>query len=189
MTRILHEPLLGPSARPMATIQPALDPALHSVVERAAQDAYQRGVADGRAAGRRETRDEAERLATSVQQSLAELTRAVRSMRIEHATGTVDLAMAIAAHVLDREPGDGGQALLQRVREWLSAIDDGPVQLTVSESDADVVTAMLTGRSDVDVVADRSLQQGEARLTGAWAHAELTRAARWLEVEEAIDGS
>ena len=63
-----------------------------------------------------------------------------------------------------------------------------PSAWAVADVDADVIAAAFAGRADVDVVTDPSLSTGEARLEGAWAQAQLTRAARWNEVAEALDG-
>jgi flagellar biosynthesis/type III secretory pathway protein FliH len=199
MSRVLHEPALRSAPRAVADIEPSLDPVVRAVIDRAAAAAYERGHREGREVGRREGRDAVARLGEVVAKSAADLVAAVRSMRVEQATGTVDLATAIAAHVLDREPGDGGEALLGRVRSWLAEIDGGPVELAVSDVDAEVMATAVSaiaggidrsGAADgggVTVVVDPTLVAGEARLTGAWSLAELSRAARWDEVRQVLD--
>lgn len=193
MSRVLHGPALHGAPRAVADIEPSLDPVVGAMVDRAAAEAYERGHRAGRVVGWSEGRDEVELLAQAVAKGTADLVAAVRSMRIEQATGTIDLATAIAAHVLDREPGDAGQALLERVRAWLCEVDDGPLELTVSEVDAEVVSSAVATMTDVTdagpvtVVVDPRLGGGEARLSGPWSFAELTRAARWDEVQEALD--
>lgn len=189
MSRVLHGPALAGTARVVADVEPIVDSVIRALLEQAEQEAYRRGHADGRKLGREEGRRDVGELSGAVSRATGELVDAVRSMRAEQAVGTVELATAIAAHVLDREPGDGGQALLRRVRQWLSEVDDRPVRLAVSSIDQAVMTAALGGDDDITVVVDPSLGAGEARFVGAWVSAELSRARQWDEVQAVLDGS
>lgn len=182
MSRVLSRPTLVATPHVVAPVAPSQDPVVQQMVAAAAEQAYRQGVADGRAQGHAEGRAAVGELAAALVAAVGEARNAVRAMRIEQAAGTVDLATAVAAHVLDREPGDEGRALLDRVRQWLAEIDDGPVQLAVSAADADVVAAAVGDRDDITVTVADGFHQGEARLTGRWSRAELTRAARWDEV-------
>lgn len=186
MSRVLNRPAVGASPQLVAPLTPSLDPVVQQLLARAADEAYHRGLVDGRTQGRSEGRAEVGGLADSVAAVVAEAVAAARAVRAEQAEGTVALATAIAAHVLDREPGDHGQALLARVRDWLRDIQDAPVHLEVSAADADTVAAAVADRDDVTVGVGAGLGPGEARLAGRWAHAELTRAARWHQVREVL---
>lgn len=186
MSRVLSRPTLGRTPHTVAPVAPSQDPVVQQLVAAAAEQAYQRGVAEGRAQGHAEGRATVGELAAALGAAIGDVTTAVRAMRIEQADGTVDLATAVAAHVLDREPADEGRALLARVRQWLTEIDDGPLQLAVSAADADVVAAAVADRDDISIVVADGLGQGEARLVGRWARAELTRAARWDEVRRVL---
>lgn len=189
MSRVLHRPGMAAAPRVVAPVEPALDPVLRELVDRAAAAAYERGLVDGRHAGREDGRRELADLGSALTRSIGELVAAVRAMKVEQAHGTVELATAIAAHVLDREPGDGAQALLARIRAWLAEVDDRPLRVGVNPADAAVVAGALAGQDGVEVLPDPQLAVGEARLTGAWSAAELLRAARWEQVHAALAGT
>ena len=187
MSRVLHGPTLDGDPRIVAVVAPAVDPVVQTAIDQLVEDAYQQGYRAGRDAGRRDGRQEVGHLAATLDSALAATAAAVSAMRADQAAGVVELATAIAAHVLDREPGDEGRATLARIEAWLAEIDDGPVEIAVSPADAGTIAAALAGRGDVEVRVESALGQGEARLSGRWAHAELTRSARWADALEALD--
>ena len=164
-----------------------MDPVLRQQVDRLVEDAYARGLADGRTEGRAEAltaRDAAvSALAGACAQTLAE----ARQLRVAHAGDVTSLAAEIARFVLGREPHDGGQALLARIREALADIDDAPITVQASTTDVALLTTALADVHDLSVVAAADLAPGEARLVGRWASAQITHASCWDRLAEVLD--
>ncbi len=98
----------------------------------------------------------------------------------------MDLACAIAASVLGREPSDGGAALAARLLDVLDAVDDEALTVTVAPAEAEIVATALAGTAGVEVRTDPRLAPGEARVAGRWASADLTRTALLAAVRDAL---
>lgn len=192
MSRLLSLPTLDAEPRVLSAPAPALDAFTRARVEEAAKAAYDQGRRDGAADARTEAAAAAERVTAALAQARDAAVAELASLRAEQAHATVSLATAIAEAVLGREPHDGGQALLARVRDALASLDDAPLVVRVHADDLDAVAAgVLDERVSVEV--DPRLAPGEGRITGPWAQADLTREAAWgavravLAVEEGAD--
>lgn len=187
LNRLLHLPAVDVEPRPLSAPDPALDAFTRARVEEAAADAYERGRRDGAEMARAAAVAAAERVAAAVDTARDAAVAELRRLRAAETRTDVELATAIAAVVLGREPHDGGQALLARLGEALAALDDAPLVIRVHPEDAELVRAGTRG-DQVTVDADPSLGLGEARITGPWSRAELTRETAWQTVREALEG-
>lgn len=189
MSRLLTAPAVVAPARSLGAPPPALDAGSRALIEAAAAEAYERGVADGRAAGLAEARAEVQRavggLVAAVQQAAAE----AQALRAAAADGDVRLARAIAEAVIGRTPHDGGAALLDRVREALTLLDDRPLVVRANPGDVDLLADGLRGLGGLTVEPDATLAPGEAHVAGQWGRAELTRAAAWERLREVLDAA
>jgi flagellar biosynthesis/type III secretory pathway protein FliH len=148
------------------------------------RDAFERGREVGVEEGRAAAAEEVARLLREVRSALEEGLEALRGWRAEEAARVADLALRIARHVLGREPVEAS-GVIERVREALAAIDDGPLTLSVHPEHVEPVRAALDPASVV-VQADASLAPGEARLRGPWSSADLTFDAACEVIREAL---
>lgn len=185
MSRLLSLPTLDAEPRVLSAPAPALDGFTRARVEEAAQAAYDQGRRDGAADARTEAAAAAERITAALAQARDAAVAELASLRAEQAHATVSLATAIAEAVLGREPHDGGQALLARVRDALASLDDAPLVVRVHAEDLDAVAAGVADER-VSVEVDPRLAPGEGRITGPWAQADLTREAAWGAVREVL---
>lgn len=187
LSRVLRQPALGPERLTVAVPDPiAIDPVVRERVEQATADAYERGHAEGLAVGRAQAHGEVEFIADAIRGAAEDAAGRLAAARAERAGEIVELALEIARTVLGREPDDGGQVLLERVRAALEQLDDEPLRVMVSPSMAEVLAGGLDAMRGVEVVADDSLQPGEARVQGPWARADLTFAGAMELVREAL---
>lgn len=186
--RVLRQPSMGPELR-IATPDPALlDPVVRARVEEAATRARAQGHAEGVAEGRRALLEDGARLAEAIRAGGAEAAERLAQARAARADEVVELALALARAVLDREPHDGGIALLRHVRAALEQIDDEPLTVRVSPADAAVVERGLADLHGIAVAADPSIAPGEGRISGPWAHADLRAAAALEALRDVLDG-
>jgi flagellar assembly protein FliH len=184
LRRLLAAVEVDAEARTLGRPDPALDAATRAVLEQAVAEAHARGVRDGIAQATAAAGDAASRVVAAVQ-------RAEASLRAVAAAADVELALAIAAAVLDREPADEGQVLLERVAEVLARLDDERVAVHLHPDDArdlaeHVERAAAAAGLVVDLVPDPSIAPGEARLGGRWSRADLTRAGALAAVAELL---
>lgn len=190
MSRLLKRPAVAPSPRLLGAPDAAPDPFVRERVQRAAAEAYERGVADGRRMGEEEARGAAERaaerMAGAVREAGAVVLAELADLRSAQALADVELACRIAEAVVGHEPHDGGQALLERCREAIAALDDTPLTVHVNTEDAQLLAGALHTNGDVRLVEDASLAPGEARIRGSWGRADLTRDAAWALVRESL---
>lgn len=149
--------------------------------------AYERGKRDGMAAGAKATDEAIDRLGatieSAVQGALAEL-RALQSDRISRLIGE---ALAIAEFVVGHSASVTTETLVMRIESVLSALDDEPLEIHVAPTEVDSVTEALGTGDTVRVVADSTLAPGEARVSGPWANADLTKEAAFAAVREALE--
>lgn len=185
MSRLLQLPALDVEPRLLSAPDPTLDTFTRQRVEEAAEAAYEQGRREGAADARAEAAAAAQRITAALAQARDSALAELAALRAEQAHAHVGLATAIAETVLGREPHDGGQALLARVRDALANLDDAPLTVRVHPDD---VAAVAGGVLDerVSVQADPSLAPGEGRISGSWAQADLTLQAAWRAVREVL---
>ena len=160
--------------------QAVLDPATAAVVERAADAAHARGYAEGIAAGRVAASASAAEVVAKLDGLLAELL----AQRAAAREADLALAVRLATDVLGATPPIDALALLDRVREAATVLDDDPLEVRLHPDDhAAIGNAPRDPR--LQLVADPAVGAGEAVLAGAWGGAALTRAAM-LEAAAAL---
>ncbi len=158
----------------------ALNPDLADWVGRQIAEAYERGREEGRTMAA----DRVDQLGAAITMASSRVSEFTETERIAATNTVIELSERIATLVLGRTPHDGGEAVLARVRRVLEDHDDGPYTIEVNPDDLALVSAAITDDS-VSVRPEPRLGPGEARVHGAWSHADLTRAAIW----DAIRGS
>lgn len=176
-------PAVRPFGQPSVDERLRLDPELHAHVDRIVAQARADGEREGREAGRAEAEQRIDSLSRSVALSVSEIEDRLEHTRQANIGGLIDLAKAIAKQVIGRTPHDAGAALLARLEEVADLLDERPLTIRVSPTDADVIRAAKKGHPDLAVDVDASLQPGEAVVTGGWSHADLTHAAAWEALE------
>ena len=184
MNRVLRQAGVGDRPRLVGSgAEPTPDPELTALLQDAAAQGYERG----REAGLREGRAAAaSQVPAAVAAAFDEGIRALHRWQQAHASDVVGLALEIARRVLEREPTEESTLLADRIGTALAALDDGPLVVSVHPSDLEAATAGIAGRAGVSVSPDPSLRPGEARITGPWSKAELTRDAALAAVAEAL---
>ena len=176
MSRLLPSPMLDGAARRLDAPDPVLDQATRELLARAEAEAYARGRSDG-------ARDAADAAEHAAHQAVAAVTDAVDQVRrtladdaSTRADATTALGRRLAETLLGRELQSGGDALVERVAAAVATLDHGPFTVHVARVDADLVARATDGLpGDVTVEVDDRLAAGEARISGPWSGADLTR--------------
>jgi flagellar biosynthesis/type III secretory pathway protein FliH len=182
LSRLLTHPQLGGTARELTAPEPALDPVVARMVEEAAAGGYRRGVEAGHA----EAAAASARTTAAVRAEVDRVVAELRATQLRETGELTRLACAIAEAVLGREPHDGGMTLLARVRDALHDLDDSPLELACHPDDVGFLEGGLADVAGLTLRADPGLAPGEARVTGPWSQAELTRAAAWEAIGEVL---
>lgn len=184
MTRVLRQ--AGVADRPRIVGSPVdapPDPELVALLQDAATQGYERG----REAGLREGRATvASQVPAAVGAAFDEGVRALAGWQQAHASDVVGLAVEIARRVLGREPSEETTLLAGRVEQALAALDDSPLTISVHPSDLEATAAGVADREGVSASPDPSLRPGEARITGPWSRADLTREAGLAAIAGAL---
>ncbi len=157
--------------RPDAVLDPATRETLDTAVAEARTRAFHAGEVSGRAAAA----SDAERAADRVVAAVRALHDEVSTQRAAAVRASLDLATAVAAAVLDRTPPDDALAIVERVAAALDGLDEDPLEVRVHPSMESALRSVDDPR--VRVVADPSLDAGDARVVGSTCGAELTRQA------------
>jgi flagellar biosynthesis/type III secretory pathway protein FliH len=185
LSRVLRRPILAHHARRLEAPEPrALPEEVRVLIEREVEAAYERGRAEGRREGRELAQAELETLDASIRRAIEAGLARLSAWREAEAARTVELALALARHVVDRESLTGAE-VAERVRRALAAIDDGPLEVAVHPDQVEAVAAALAGEP-VTVRPEAALALGEARVEGPWASAELTFEAAFEVLREAL---
>lgn len=186
MSELLTRPTILTEPRPLGAPEPSLDAFTQARVEEAAAAAYERGMTDGAAGARAEITAASARITAALQSACTSVTAELQGLRAAQATADVELALAIAETILGQEPSQGAGVLLERVRAALSRLDDPGLTVHIHPADAGTVAEALRTEAAVTVTHDSALAPGEARITGQWARAELTRDAAWETVRTVL---
>lgn len=187
LSEVLRATVVARTRRALAVPDPDLiDPALAERLDGAHEQGYAAGYRDGRAEGEQAARAQLDRLTAAAGEALTGARADLAATRAEQAADVVALATDIARVVVAREPSQAGTDALAAVERALADLDDTELTVSVAPGDAELVGAALAGRPGVMVAADARLEPGEARVRGAHAAADLTRAAVWAAVEAAL---
>ena len=158
-----------------------VDDATAQLIEEARAEAFAAGRREGVAAGRAEM----EGAVARVDAALNKAVRDLNEYRQRAVTETLDAALEVAAFVIGRLPADEGAAIAGRIQDALVALDDEDMVVAVHPQDWGAVGEMVRLPNGVTIERDPSLRPGEARVSGRWATAELTREAA-LEVAREV---
>jgi flagellar biosynthesis/type III secretory pathway protein FliH len=178
LPEVLRAPDEG-RVRVLSAPAPVLDPATAQTLEREVAAAREQGRREGEQAGRAAGEQAARDAAAAVASALDALHAEVVAQRQAATTASLQLAVELAADVLERTPPDDARTLLARVEEAADALDDPSLDVRLHPDDL----AALDGAgidARLQLVADPGQAPGEARIVGTWGGAELTRA-RLLE--------
>lgn len=177
MSRVLRNPVMHEAAR-------AVGLGTQAEVEMALAEAYQRGHQDGVVQGRRDATAHIEALSTSIVAAFEATTAEVREVVHTEADGRLRASLDIAEFVLGSVPEVDHAELLRRIERAIADIDDEPLTLHLSE--ADHGTLDTVGFGSMRVVVDPGLLQGEAKVTGPWSVANLSRDAALETARETL---
>ena len=188
MSSVLRQPALSP--RPLTLGDPGVRVA-DPVVAAELEAAYQRGFEDGRARGLSE---EIQRLQAAADTTRQELEAAVQAARRQLAEAAVEPTRAVLAVALDVAETIVGSldpvatdTLTRRILDAVAALDDQDLVVAVHPARAKEVAAALADVPGISVQSDDALGLGDARLRGMWSRADLTVAAAFRNLREALD--
>lgn len=182
MSRLLTAPALRSAAAPLRAPDPVHDPRVQAHVAEAERAAYARGLAEGR----RDGAAAAQCAADAVVSALAEARAEARALAAGSARDLTDLALAMARLVMEHTAAGDPVALEARVLAAAEQLDEPALRVSVSPADGAALAARLRDVSQLEVAEDGTLAPGEARLTGLWARADLTREAAWQAILAAV---
>lgn len=164
---------------------------LDSLTRSAISEARKAGYAEGHAAGKREAvleaRSALERATQLLDAAVASANRQISDAVRAHSPAVIDLAIDIARRMVGDLPDDAGAKLQERIALALEQIDDEQLVIRVSPTDAARVEELLSGRSDVSVVRDTTIDDGDALISGRWAQADLRLTTAWSLVKDQLD--
>ncbi len=173
MTRLLHAPAVDTATRRLDPPVRTLDEATRELLARAEADAYARGRADGAQDAADAARTAAAQAGAALDAALVATRQQVQETALARTQDVVDVGRRLAEVVLGHELQAGGAALVERVLAAVDVLDHGPFEVQVAPVDHDQLAGCrLPG--DTSLVADPTLQPGEARITGPWSQADLT---------------
>lgn len=184
MPRVVRQAGLAAAPRSLSVPDALADPAIRHAVEQAAERAHALGVAEGEQRGRAHVEASSAALAASIEQATRVAAAASERVASELAARCDQIAMAAARALVGEVDAEVG-GVLHRVRAALDVVDERPV--VVHASSGDVALLAAVAGPGVEVVATEELLPGEARVAGRWAEADLTWAAVWASVQEALD--
>lgn len=161
-SRVLRRPAIGGlDAITQTAVQTLVDPV---------EEAFQRGLEQGREAARQQVMSATSALQSALTEGRSQLRNEFTEQRDEFVAMAVEMASMVVGH----EHHDGGKALTDRLEDALCILDDDDLEISMNPTDL-VIGAELETQG-VRLVADPTLLPGEARITGTWAEADLTRA-------------
>ena len=187
MSNLLRQPTLEPITHRLGSNTPEyIDPETKARLDQATEDGYRRGLIDGDTNARAALLNERRNALAAVNQATsraledieASLTAATRQML----TLAFDLAEVIAGHTI----GDGS-VIAERIEAALDEIDDDEITLAVSQHEKTMFEDAHQTRLGLTVVADATLQPGEATIRGRWSNADLTRKGIREALEQSLD--
>lgn len=158
-----------------------VDDATAELIEQARAEGFEAGRREGFAAGRSDMEGAVSRVDTALQTAIRELNE-YRSRAVDE---TIEAALEVAAFVVGRLPDDDGSAIAARIGEAIAGLDDEDIVVTIHPQDWDAVSSLVRLPNGITMERDPSLRPGEARVSGRWATADLTRDAA-LEVAREV---
>ncbi len=150
-----------------------VDDSTADLIEQVRAEAFAEGRREGFVAGRADMEGAISRVDTALQTSVRDL----RSYRAQAVDEILNAALEVAEFIVGQLPPDDGAAIAARVRDAITNLDDEDMVVTIHPQDWDAVSDRVRLPNGVTMQRDPSLRPGEARVSGRWATAELTREA------------
>ena len=183
LNRVIRNATLAEAPQAYGHGAPVLvDEYMAEMIEQARAEAFAAGRSEGFAAGRQDMAGAVERVEHAMANAVAELVH----MRMASVHDAVDTAIEVAEFVLGRTPHDDGDSLVPRVEAALQQLDDEELTIAIHPQDWDAISTTVRLPNGVTVARDPGLRPGEARITGRWASAELTREAALSVAREVL---
>ena len=159
-----------------------VDDATAELIEAARAEAFAAGRREGVAAGRAEM----EGAIARVDAALRTAVQGLEDYRARAVAETLDAALEVAAFVVGELPPDDGAPLARRIQEAVASLDDEDMVVTIHPQDWDAVSELVRLPNGIAMQRDPALRPGEARISGRWATAELTREAALAVAREVL---
>lgn len=183
MNRVIRNATLATAPKAYGHGAPVLvDDYMSDLIEQAKAEAFEAGRREGFASGQADMAGAAER----VEGALAGATAEVLRMRSDCVHETLDAAFEVAEFVLGKAPHDDPTSLIPRIEDSLRNLDDEDLIVAIHPQDWDAVSTTVRMPPGVTIERDPSLRPGEARVTGRWATADLTREAALQVAREVL---
>jgi flagellar biosynthesis/type III secretory pathway protein FliH len=184
LPEILHVQIDDAAVHRLGAPQATLDVSTMAVLDARVAEATAVAYADGEAAGRAAAVDAAARTARAVEAAVGQVHAELAAQREQATRLQLDVAATLAEAVLGRVAPDDARTVLARVEAAMALLDDPELTLHLHPDDHAVLGAHPV--AGVSLHVDASLAAGDARITGAYAGAELTRAALLAAVVDAL---
>jgi flagellar biosynthesis/type III secretory pathway protein FliH len=159
-----------------------VDDATAELVEQTRAEAFEAGRREGFAAGRADM----EGAISRVDSALHNAVRDLAAFRAQAVGETIDAALEVAAFVVGQLPADETNAMIARINDAIRDLDDEDMVIAIHPQDWDAVSEQVRLPNGVTLQRDPSLRPGEARVTGRWATADLTRDAALAVAREVL---
>lgn len=183
MNRVIRNASLATAPQAFGPGAPVLiDDYMSQFIDQARAEAFAAGRQEGVDAGRADLAEVAGRIEAALSVAAADLVQ----MRTECVRSAVDAGLEVAEFILGRAPHGDGPDLAPRIEAALNKLDDEELVITVHPQDWDAISAAVRLPNGVTMESDPSLRPGEARISGRWASAELTREAALSVVREVL---
>lgn len=185
MASVLRSPVLGSSQALGFSQSLPPDPEWEQRVAETEVESYARGTEEGRRQAAAELSVRLEALQGTLLAAVDRSAAAIREQIRADTDRVVALALELAESVTGSVPVPAA-VLSARIEAALDSLEGADFIVEVHPGDVDVVTEALDdARCTVRTGTD--LQPGEARVRGAWGHADLTREVAWTVLREAFD--
>jgi flagellar biosynthesis/type III secretory pathway protein FliH len=159
-----------------------VDDSTAELIDRVRNEAFESGRREGFAAGRADVQGSVARVDGALRDAVGSLAQ-LRAAAIDQ---TLNVALEIAEFVVGELPTDEGRALATRIADAIANLDDENIVIAIHPQDWDAVAELVRLPNGVSIQRDPSLRPGEARISGRWATAELTREAALQVAREAL---
>jgi len=159
-----------------------VDDATAQLIEEARAEAFAAGRGEGVAAGRAEMEGAIARVEAALHAAVQDL----NDYRARAVAETLDAALEVAEFVVGMLPPDEGAALARRIEDAVAGLDDEDMVVAIHPQDWDSVRESVRLPNGMTMERDPSLRPGEARISGRWATAELTREAALQVAREVL---
>jgi flagellar biosynthesis/type III secretory pathway protein FliH len=184
--RVLKASVVEVTDAPALTGAAAARLAAESAAHRQALEAaYRQGVDDGWAEAERHGVAAAPEVAAAVERAATAVAAAASAQAAADRAELVDAAIELAQWVLRRELATDPAAMLDRLNEAMASLRSAPT-IEVRVTPGMVALVQDWAAPEVTVVADPSLEPGEAKVHAGHAHADLTFAQAFSRARGAL---